>query len=233
MQSFSHWLITESIATLIDYKPLTNLEKRWHIPHEVAVYIYQIVSSRPDKEQVPYAMYLFGFYITKTNARDEDYQMAMDNYTFYRRNKGLFHDDFIQRSTFDIGQLNGGIQEIKDNNISNTRMKKQGKMLDNVDMSRVKEEKFGEYTFYTIPKATNPKEQMENKGLYCKLGKNTHWCTASPDGNYYTSYVYKLDITVIYKDGNQDYIKDVLETINLDINYLLKIPVFKKYFNLH
>jgi hypothetical protein len=29
---------------------------------------------------------------------------------------------------------------------------------------------------------------------------------------------------------NADIIDDVLEMINLDINYLIKIPVFKKYY---
>jgi hypothetical protein len=106
-------------------------------------------------------------------------------------------------------------------------------------MSRVIEEHFGNYTFYTIPAATNQQEKMNNKQLYCLLGKGTDWCTASPDGTYYEQYVDKLDITVVYQNNKPLYqfglqedkindlcqfmdVKDIsVKYIPLDLYYIL------------
>jgi uncharacterized membrane protein YecN with MAPEG domain len=204
MESFVDWLMSESVESLTAYQPNNNIIAKNKIPADIVNKVYNLVSKLSEQEQIPYSQYLLGFYLSKSQARDEDYQRALENYSFYRKNKSSLYSQY-KAQPFDLGKENSVIQTIKDNNFSNTRKKKLGKQLSDVDMSRVVTERFGDYTFYTIPASKNEQEKMNNKQLYCLLGKGTEWCTASPDGTYYEQYVDKLDITVIQKDGKPLY----------------------------
>jgi protein tyrosine phosphatase (PTP) superfamily phosphohydrolase (DUF442 family) len=232
MESFVSWLISESVESLTAYQPNNNIIAKHKIPQEIVSKIYGLVSSMPETEQIPFSQYLLGFYLSKSNARDEDYQRAIDNYGFYRKNKSLY--PYIKGQPFELGTRNNGIQEIKDNNFSNTRKKKLGKQLNDIDMSRVVTEHFGDYTFYTIPAAKNEQEKMNNKQLYCLLGKGTEWCTASPDGTYYEMYVDELDITIIYKNNKPLYqfglytngnVGKLCQFMDVDDNEVMYIPI--------
>lgn len=161
--------------------------------------------DRRNIKDIAYIYYLFGFDAQKPDARLEDYLWAIDTYNKFVRFKSRL-PQYKHLQPFQLGRRNEELKyALNELEVSNTQKKKLIKNNEKFDESRLITEKFGDYTFYTIPAATNQKEELENKSMYCRLGKATKWCTANPTGDYYKDYVYELNITVIYKDGQPIY----------------------------
>lgn len=200
MDSFRAWLLVEDIASNIAWTQNVLKSQAKVSPEAVQLISQALQSRKTDKKS--YISYLFGYATIKPNARVEDFQKAIDNYNHYERTKqNQEMQQFRQVQPFELGKLDDQIERFRNNPQSNTQIKKNAKQQVSVDERRLKTEQFGNYVFYTIPKATNEQEEVQNKMMYCKYGKDSKWCTASPSGTSYKNYVSELDITIIMKNN--------------------------------
>lgn len=212
---FREWLLLEEIESNLVWA-INNLKRTITVPDTILDMIRQALKVR-NVDGKSYISYLFGFYRDNKDARIEDYEKAIDNYNYYERHKR--NPEMVEAirsasgvpleplTPFLLGTLDRVIENIRVNPQSRSQQKRLAKTGEGLSEDRLVVEDFGKYQFITIPAATNPKEEQENKAMYCKYGEynKTSWCTAMVSGDYYKHYVNILDITIIKENGEPVY----------------------------
>ena len=176
--------------------------------------------KKKKQENKQYLKYLIGFANTTQARFEEDYERAIDTIQWFITTNKMTKKQIEEQGWFNVGKQGNDLIKQKNqivNIISPTQAKKERKAGKSGDLPIVAQS--GNIKIYLSEKAVpkDEKDELENSSLLtkhpaivarhaflCRYGKNTEWCTASPDGDYHADYADK-DIYIVHINDKPEY----------------------------
>ena len=176
--------------------------------------------KKKKQENKQYLKYLIGFANTPQASFQEDYERAIDTIQWFITTNKMTKKQIEDQGWFNVGKQANELIKQKNqivNTVSATQAKKERKAGKSGDLPIVAQS--GNIKIYFSEKAVpeNEKEELENSNLLtkhpaivarhaflCRYGRNTEWCTASPDGDYHADYADK-DVYIVHINDKPEY----------------------------
>ena len=232
MLQFKDWLLlSESIANNFDqfiadikkYAQNNELElKTVEVSPQQKENIIKVLTDNK-KESQDYLKYLLGFINTKSDARIEDYQQAIDVLIWAFENRVVNKQELVEYGWYNRGKNYKELVEKRteaSSFVSNRQEIRDKKAGVAETLSPVYENEKDKIKIYMSPKIISEKLNFNNMKdirqfnkrkdvaarhkVLCKYGKGTEWCTADPEGDYHGHYA-SHDIYIIHVDEKPEY----------------------------
>ena len=207
-QNFNQW-----IEDIKKYAQPNELElKTINVDEKQKELIIQAL-KKANQEKQEYLKYLLGFVKNKPHALPEDFDRSLDAIKWAITTNKINKQQISSDGWYNTGKKAQDIIRMKDEEDSSVskrqivRDKKSG-----ISSDLTPEFVSGSFKIYFIPKITDQKikedklEEFsklkianERHKIFCKYGKGTGWCTASPTGTYHANYAHR-DIYVVHEN---------------------------------
>jgi len=176
--------------------------------------------KKKNQENKQYLKYLIGFANTPQASFQEDYERAIDTIQWFITTNKMTKKQIEEQGWFNTGKQANDLIKQKNqivNTVSATQAKKERKAGKSDDLPIVAQS--GNIKIYLSEKVLqkNEIEELTNSNkltkhpaivarhaFLCRYGKNTEWCTASPDGDYHADYGDR-DIYIVHINDKPEY----------------------------
>ena len=176
--------------------------------------------KKKNQENKQYLKYLIGFANTTQARFEEDYERAIDTIQWFIMTNKMKKSQIEEQGWFNVGKQTNELIKQKNqivNKVSATQAKKERKAGKSDDLPIVAQS--GNIKIYLSEKVlqNNEIEELTNSNkltkhpaivarhaFLCRYGKNTEWCTASPDGDYHADYGDR-DVYIVHINDKPEY----------------------------
>ena len=176
--------------------------------------------KKKNQENKQYLKYLIGFANTPQASFQEDYERAIDTIQWFITTNKMTKRQIEEQGWFNVGKQANELIKQKNqivNKVSATQAKKERKAGKSDDLPIVAQS--GNIKIYLSEKVlqNNEIEELTNSNkltkhpaivarhaFLCRYGRNTEWCTASPDGDYHADYGDR-DVYIVHINDKPEY----------------------------